>query len=105
MSGTRRAVSNIKRRKLDSCGSFTPHGVTQHKSAKALVHAFVSSRVDGCNAMLAGSSKAITDHLQRVLNAAGRVVSGTHKFDRGLTHLLHSELHWLDVPQRIRFKH
>ena len=26
------------------------------------------------------------------------------KFDRGLTHLLHSELHWLDVPQRIHFK-
>jgi len=38
-----------------------------------------------------------------VLNAAARVVSGTHKFDRGLTHLLHSELHWLDVPQQIHF--
>ena len=42
--------------------------------------------------------------LQRVLNAAARVVCGTHKFDRGLTHLLHSELYWLDVPQRIQFK-
>jgi len=74
------------------------------ESAQTLVHAFVSSRVDGCNAMLAGSSKASTDRLQRVLNAAARVVSGTHKFDRGLTHLLHSDLHWLDVPQRIQFK-
>ena len=27
-----------------------------------------------------------------------------HKFDRSLTHLLHSQLHWLDVPQRIQFK-
>jgi len=54
--------------------------------------------------MLAGSSKASTDRLQRVLNAAARVVSGTHKFERGLTHLLHSELHWLDVPQRIQLK-
>jgi len=26
------------------------------------------------------------------------------QFDRGLTRLLHSELHWLDVPQRIQFK-
>jgi len=26
------------------------------------------------------------------------------KFDRGLIHLLHSELHWLDIPQRIQFK-
>jgi len=34
------------------------------ESAKALVHAFVSSRVDGRNAVLAGSSKATTDHLQ-----------------------------------------
>ena len=39
-----------------------------------------------------------------LLNAAARVVSGTHKFDRGLTHLLHSELRRLDVPQRIQFK-
>jgi len=66
--------------------------------AKTLVHAFVSSRVDGCNTVLAGSSKATTDRLQRVLNAAARVVSGTHKFDRGLTHLPHCEL------QRIQFK-
>jgi len=64
-----------------------------------------SQSVDGCNAMLAWSSKAINCRLQRVLNAAARVVSGTHKFDHGLTHLLHSELHWLDVPQRIQFKH
>ena len=35
---------------------------------------------------------------------AARVVSNTGKFDRGLTHLLHSELHWLDVPQRILHK-
>ena len=41
---------------------------------------------------------------QRLLNAAARVVSNTGKFDRGLTHLLHSELHWLDVPQRILYK-
>ena len=63
------------------------------------VKTFVSSRVDGCNAMLAGSSKGTADRLQRVLNTAARVVSGTHKFNRGLTHLLHSEFHWLDVPQ------
>ena len=73
-------------------------------SAKTLVHALVSFRVDYYNTVLAGSSKATTDVLQHVLNAATRVISGTHKFDRGLTHLLHSELHWLDVPQRIQFK-
>ena len=45
----------------------------------------------------------ITDRIQRVLNAAARVVSGTRKFDRGLSKLLHSELHW-DIPQRVQYK-
>ena len=30
--------------------------------------------------------------------------SHTRKFDRGLTHILHDELHWLDVPQRVAFR-
>jgi len=37
--------------------------------------------------------KVTTNKLQRMLNAAARVVSGTHKFDRGLSRLLHTELH------------
>ena len=39
-----------------------------------------------------------TNKLQRVLNSAARVVSGTRKFDRGLRQLIHTELHWLNVP-------
>ena len=46
----------------------------------------------------------MTNKLQRVLNAAARVVSGTHKFDRGLSRLLHTELDWLDVPERVVYK-
>jgi len=38
-----------------------------------------------------------TDRLQRVLNAAARLVSGTRKYDRGLSRILHADLHWLDV--------
>jgi len=34
-----------------------------------------------------------------LLNAAAWVVSGTWKFDRGLSQLLHSELHCLDIPR------
>ena len=74
------------------------------ESAKTLVHAFVTTRVDGNNAVLGGSPRTVTDRLQRVLNEAARIVSGTRKFDRGLTHLLHSELHWLDVPEGIQHK-
>jgi len=68
------------------------------------MHSFVASRIDYCNAVLAGAPKATTNKLQRVLNAAARVVSGTHKFDRGLSRLFHTELHWLDVPQRVVYK-
>jgi len=39
-----------------------------------------------------------------VLNAAARRVSGTRKFDRGLSRLLHVDLHWLDVPERVQYK-
>jgi len=59
------------------------------ESVLTLVHAFVMSRVDYCNAVLAGAPGYIIDKLQRLLNAAARLVTGTRKFDRGLEHLLH----------------
>ena len=74
------------------------------ESLKILVHAFVTSRVDYCNSILASASKTITDELQRVLNAAARLISCTGKYDRGLSALLHDELHWLDIPQRVQYK-
>ena len=74
------------------------------ESAVTLAHSFVVSRIDYCNAVLVGAPKATTNKLQRVLNAAVRVVSGAHKFDRGLSRLLHTELHWLDVPERVVYK-
>jgi hypothetical protein len=74
------------------------------ESVATLIHAFVTSRIDYCNIILAEAPKAITDKLQRVLNAAARVVSGTRKFDRGLTRLLRDELHWLSVRERVVFK-
>jgi len=74
------------------------------QSAAILVHSFVSSRVDYCNALLAGVPKVTTDKLQRVMNATARVITGTHKFDRGLSRILHTELHWLNVPERVMYK-
>ena len=69
-----------------------------------LVHAFVTSRIDYCNGLLAGAPKAVTDKLQRVMNYAARIVSNTRKFEHGLTHVRHDILHWLDVPERVTFK-
>ena len=73
-------------------------------SLRTLVHAFVSSRVDYCCSLLVGSPRIVTDKLQRVLNAAARLITGTRKYDHGLTELLHDQLHWLDMCDRIKFR-
>ena len=44
-----------------------------------------------------------TDKLQRVLNAAARIVSNTRKYDRGLSQFRRRKLHWLDADDRVRF--
>jgi len=46
----------------------------------------------------------ITDKLQRVLNVAARIVSGTRKYDSGLSPILRADLHWFDVADRVWYK-
>jgi len=60
--------------------------------------------VDYGNIILVGAPKSVTNKLQRVLNAAAWIVTGTRKYDQGLSHLLHTELHWLDVLERVLYK-
>ena len=71
-----------------------------------LEHKAVGIRAVVCISHLAAGFlfTAGTDKLQCVLNAAARLLTGTRKFDHGLSHLLHEELHWLDVPERIHYK-
>ena len=66
---------------------------------KTLVHAFVTSHVDYCNSVLSSAPKKVTDKLQHVQNAAARLVTGTWKYERGLSRLMHDDLHWLVIPQ------
>ena len=68
------------------------------------MNVFITSGIDYCNTVLAGAPKYVTNKLQRVLNAAARLVSNTKKFDRSLSRLLHTDLHWLDVAERVQFK-
>ena len=70
--------------------------------AKTLIHAFVFSRLDYCNALLSGLPKKTTDRLQLVQNAAARVLTKT-KMREHITPVLAS-LHWLPVVFRIDFK-
>ena len=73
-------------------------------SAATLIHTFVTSRIDYCNCLFVGASNVWTDKLQRFLNTAARVLTETHKYHPGLTWILYSDLHWLDVPERIKYK-
>ena len=65
---------------------------------------FITTRVTKSISMAAYTIRLITDELQRVLNAAARLISCTGKYDRGLSALLHDELHWLDIRQRVLYK-
>ena len=72
------------------------------ESAITLVHAFISSRLDYCNALLVGITEISLAKLQRVQNMAARLVTKTRKRDH-ITPILR-QLHWLPVRQRIIFK-
>ena len=67
-----------------------------------LIHAFVTSRIDYCNSLLAGVSKLALSKLQRVQNMAARMVMRIKKCEH-ITPIL-KELHWLPVEHRIQFK-
>ena len=73
------------------------------KAAKILVSSFICSRIDYCNAVFAGLPKYTTNHLDSVLHAAARMISGRSKYDH-ITSILRDELHWLPVPQRVKYK-
>ena len=53
---------------------------------------------------MTGTPEKWTEKLQRVMNAAARILTQTKKYDMGLTRILRDELHWLDVSERIQFK-
>ena len=69
----------------------------------ALVHAFVTSRLDYCNSLLAGINKELLNKLQSILRSAARLAMGKRKFDP-IAEDMRDILHWLPVRERIDFK-
>ncbi len=70
--------------------------------AEKLVHAFMTSRLDNCNALLGACPASSIDKLQIVQNAAARVLTRSRKYDH-ITQIFQS-LHWLPIKFRISYK-
>src|SRR6218665_2426567 len=68
-----------------------------------VVHAFVSSRLDYCNSLLAGLTDELTNKLQSVLRSEARLILRKLKFDP-ITDDLRDRLLWLPICQRIQYK-
>ena len=73
------------------------------ESCEALIHAFVSSRLDYCNSLLYGINKFQLVMLQSVLSASARLIFRKRKFD-SISLEIRDKLHWLPVKKRIEFK-
>ncbi len=64
-------------------------------NAEMFIHAFMTSRLDYCNALLGGCYARLINKLQMVQGAAARVLTRTRKYDH-ISPVL-STLHWLPI--------
>ena len=64
---------------------------------KSIVHAYVTSKLDGNNALLGGHIES-----RKGLKRKLRLIKHTRKYDHVTQHL--HELHWLPISKRIIFK-
>jgi len=69
-------------------------------AARTVATAFISSRLDYCNALLCGLPNTLLCKLQSVQNATARLITGTRRCDH-ITPVLR-ELHWLPIRERVK---
>ncbi len=95
-----RAVVKSSFFQLRQLAKIKPYLSSQH--FETVIHAFVTTRLDYCNALYVGVSGSSIARLQMVQNAAARLLTGTRKYEH-ISPILAS-LHWLPVHFRIKFK-
>ena len=88
--------ANIELRRISSIRHLLSTDAT-----KALVSAFVHSRLDYCNSVLFGCPWYLLNKLQKVQNNAARLVRRVSKTDH-ISNL--ASLHWLPIDSRIQYK-
>ena len=69
---------------------------------QTLVHSVISSKLDYCNVILFGINQKMMQRLQKVQNAAARLIYKL-PMRSSVSHVIH-KLHWLRVDQRIVYK-
>ena len=72
------------------------------EATTTLVCAFIFSKLDYCNSLLASLPKHLIHKLQRIQNNAACLVCKSSKFEH-VSPLFHS-LHWLPISDRIDYK-
>ena len=72
------------------------------KTLAMVIHSFVTSRMDYCNSLLLGAPAYLIKKMQRIQNAAARLLTDTAVYEH-ITPVLR-DLHWLTVHKRIMFK-
>ena len=72
------------------------------QATQTLVCSLVLSRLDYCNSLLSGCPQYLLDKLQKVQNAAARLVCKAKKSDH--IHPILETLHWLPVTHHIQYK-
>ena len=70
-------------------------------TARTLVHAFISSRLDYCNSIMFETTNLVMRKLQAIQNAVARLVTGLSRHKHISAALM--DLHWLPVRQRIDY--
>ena len=72
-------------------------------AARMAIQAFVTLRIDFCNAALLGLSSASIDRVQHMMNSAACLLLKLPKFSH-ISVRMRDELHWLPVALQIQFK-
>ncbi len=70
--------------------------------AEKIVNAFMTSRLDYCNALRGSCTASLINKLQRVQHSAARVLTRSSKYDY-ITPIVQS-LHWLPIKFHISYK-
>ena len=73
-----------------------------NESCEQLIHCFITSRIDYCNALFYDLPKRLLKKLQGIQNCAARILTFTKRYEHITPVLI--QLHWLPVVFRIRFK-